>query len=173
MSDQNSESKTLLDQLFWGTTATSTPTCELPNDEAAPSETNASLPHASSPALDRIDGSNIPTQPTETTTQETAPADSRAGPERHHPENEARQSEPAEELPSVRRPAVQPIATEVTDAALAEASFNCKRGEITELMDTLRGALDKIEHHGSRVHAIVQAMLLHARAGSVEHQYSG
>jgi signal transduction histidine kinase len=42
--------------------------------------------------------------------------------------------------------------------------------EITELMDTLRGNLDKIVQHGKRADAIVKNMLLHSRAGSGEHR---
>jgi two-component system, NtrC family, sensor kinase len=43
-----------------------------------------------------------------------------------------------------------------------------KRGEITELMDTLRGNLDKVVQHGKRADAIVKNMLLHSRQGSGE-----
>ena len=42
--------------------------------------------------------------------------------------------------------------------------------EITELMDTLRGNLDKIVQHGKRADAIVKNMLLHSREGSGEHR---
>jgi two-component system NtrC family sensor kinase len=45
-----------------------------------------------------------------------------------------------------------------------------KRSEITELMDTLRGNLDKIVQHGKRADAIVKNMLLHSREGSGEHR---
>jgi signal transduction histidine kinase len=45
-----------------------------------------------------------------------------------------------------------------------------KRGEITELMDTLRGNLDKIVQHGKRADAIVKNMLLHSRESSGEHR---
>ena len=55
--------------------------------------------------------------------------------------------------------------------ALKEASFNeARRGEITELMDTLRGNLDKVVQHGKRADAIVKNMLLHSREGSGEHR---
>ena len=42
--------------------------------------------------------------------------------------------------------------------------------EIAELMNTLRGNLDKIVQHGKRADAIVKNMLLHSREGSGEHR---
>ena len=45
-----------------------------------------------------------------------------------------------------------------------------KRGEITELMDTLGGNFDKVVQHGKRADAIVKNMLLHSREGSGEHR---
>ena len=45
-----------------------------------------------------------------------------------------------------------------------------KRGEISELMDTLRGNFDKVVQHGKRADAIVKNMLLHSREGSGEHR---
>src|SRR5262249_5024925 len=55
--------------------------------------------------------------------------------------------------------------------ALADVSLNeKKRCEITELMDTLRGNLDKVVQHGKRADAIVKNMLLHSREGSGEHR---
>src|SRR5262249_23330708 len=55
--------------------------------------------------------------------------------------------------------------------ALADATLNEKRsGEITELMQTLRGNLDKVVQHGKRADAIVKNMLLHSREGSGEHR---
>ena len=45
-----------------------------------------------------------------------------------------------------------------------------KRSEIAELMDTLRGNLDKVVQHGKRADAIVKNMLLHSREGSGEHR---
>jgi len=47
-------------------------------------------------------------------------------------------------------------------------SLNEKRREITELIDTLRGNLDKVVQHGKRADAIVKNMLLHSRQGSGE-----
>jgi signal transduction histidine kinase len=44
------------------------------------------------------------------------------------------------------------------------------RAQITELMDTLRGNLDRIVQHGKRADAIVKNMLLHSREGSGEHR---
>ena len=49
-------------------------------------------------------------------------------------------------------------------------SLNKRRAAITELMDTLRGNLDKIVQHGKRADAIVKNMLLHSREGSGEHR---
>ena len=55
--------------------------------------------------------------------------------------------------------------------ALKDVSLNEKRRtEITELMDTLRGNLDKVMQHGKRADAIVKNMLLHSREGSGEHR---
>src|SRR5262245_37368556 len=45
-----------------------------------------------------------------------------------------------------------------------------RRSEITELMQTLRGNLDKVMQHGKRADAIVKNMLLHSREGSGEHR---
>src|SRR5262249_28301602 len=55
--------------------------------------------------------------------------------------------------------------------ALEDVSLNEKRrSEITELMDTLRGNLDKVVQHGQRADSIVKNMLLHSRESSVEHR---
>jgi GAF domain-containing protein len=55
--------------------------------------------------------------------------------------------------------------------ALADVSLSEKRrNEISELMDTLRGNLDKVVQHGKRADAIVKNMLLHSREGSGEHR---
>jgi signal transduction histidine kinase len=55
--------------------------------------------------------------------------------------------------------------------ALKDVSLNeNRRSEITELMDTLRGNLDKVVQHGKRADAIVKNMLLHSRQGSQEHR---
>ena len=55
--------------------------------------------------------------------------------------------------------------------ALKDVSLNEKRrSEISELMDTLRGNLDKVMQHGKRADAIVKNMLLHSREGSGEHR---
>jgi two-component system, NtrC family, sensor kinase len=55
--------------------------------------------------------------------------------------------------------------------AFKDVSLNEKRrSEITELMDTLRGNLDKVMQHGKRADAIVKNMLLHSREGSGEHR---
>jgi signal transduction histidine kinase len=54
---------------------------------------------------------------------------------------------------------------------LADVTLNEKRrSEITELMDTLRGNLDKVVQHGKRADAIVKNMLLHSREGSSEYR---
>ena len=55
--------------------------------------------------------------------------------------------------------------------ALGDPSLIEKRhSEITELMDTLRGNLDKVIQHGKRADAIVKNMLQHSREGSGEHR---
>jgi len=56
--------------------------------------------------------------------------------------------------------------------ALTDVSLNEKRhSEITELMDTLRGNLDKVVQHGKRADAIVKNMLLHSRQGSGDRRF--
>ena len=45
-----------------------------------------------------------------------------------------------------------------------------KREEVTELMDTLRGNLDKVVQHGKRADGIVKNMLQHSREGTGEHR---
>src|SRR6476646_6417711 len=52
------------------------------------------------------------------------------------------------------------------DVSLSDA----KRDEITELMDTLHGNLEKVVQHGKRADAIVKNMLQHSREGSGEHR---
>ncbi|MGA9124919.1 MAG: GAF domain-containing protein [Pseudolabrys sp.] len=55
--------------------------------------------------------------------------------------------------------------------ALEDVSLIEKRhSEITELMATLRGNLDKVVQHGKRADAIVKNMLQHSREGSGEHR---
>src|SRR5262249_12210388 len=55
--------------------------------------------------------------------------------------------------------------------ALEDVTLNEKRrDEINELMQTLRGNLDKVVQHGKRADAIVKNMLLHSREGSGEHR---
>jgi signal transduction histidine kinase len=55
--------------------------------------------------------------------------------------------------------------------ALEDVNLNEKRrGEITELMQTLRGNLEKVVQHGQRADSIVKNMLLHSREGSGEHR---
>jgi signal transduction histidine kinase len=62
------------------------------------------------------------------------------------------------------------LITELQES-LADVSLNEKRrAEITDLMDTLRGNLDKVVQHGKRADAIVKNMLLHSREGSGEHR---
>jgi signal transduction histidine kinase len=66
------------------------------------------------------------------------------------------------------------LSTEMIDElreALADLNVTEKRrSEITELMNTLRGNLDKVVQHGKRADAIVKNMLLHSREGSGEHR---
>jgi signal transduction histidine kinase len=55
--------------------------------------------------------------------------------------------------------------------ALADVNLTeKKRSEIAELMDTLKGNLDKVVQHGRRADAIVKNMLQHSREGSGEHR---
>jgi len=58
---------------------------------------------------------------------------------------------------------------------LQEALANTKtddktRADITDVMNTLKGNLDKIAQHGKRADSIVKNMLLHSREGSGEHR---
>jgi signal transduction histidine kinase/DNA-binding response OmpR family regulator len=53
--------------------------------------------------------------------------------------------------------------------AFADVNVNDeRRGEINELMDTLRSNLDKVVQHGKRADGIVKSMLLHSGQSSVE-----
>ena len=45
-----------------------------------------------------------------------------------------------------------------------------KAQEIDELIQTLKGNLDKVEQHGKRADSIVKNMLLHSREGSGDHR---
>ena len=45
-----------------------------------------------------------------------------------------------------------------------------RRAEISELIETVQGNLDKVVQHGKRADAIVKNMLLHSREGSGEHR---
>jgi signal transduction histidine kinase len=57
------------------------------------------------------------------------------------------------------------------EESLSDVSLNDKRrGEVTELMATLRGNLNKVVQHGMRADAIVKNMLLHSREGAGEHR---
>jgi two-component system NtrC family sensor kinase len=60
--------------------------------------------------------------------------------------------------------------TDVLDRATLEAGI---RSEIRELMEMLRGNLDKVVEHGKRADSIVKNMLLHSREGSGEHLPTG
>jgi GAF domain-containing protein len=62
------------------------------------------------------------------------------------------------------------LITELQEALADERLNEKRRDEINELMDTLRGNLDKIVQHGKRADAIVKNMLLHSREGSGEHR---
>jgi two-component system, NtrC family, sensor kinase len=60
---------------------------------------------------------------------------------------------------------------EELQGALTDVKTDDKtRGEITDLMDTLKGNLEKISQHGKRADSIVKNMLLHSREGSGEHR---
>jgi two-component system, NtrC family, sensor kinase len=62
------------------------------------------------------------------------------------------------------------LITELQEA-FADVSVNDeRRGEINELMDTLRSNLDKVVQHGKRADAIVKSMLLHSGQISGEHR---
>jgi two-component system, NtrC family, sensor kinase len=55
--------------------------------------------------------------------------------------------------------------------SLKDVNFNdAKRREIAELVDTLRGNLEKVVQHGKRADAIVKNMLQHSREGTGEHR---
>jgi GAF domain-containing protein len=55
--------------------------------------------------------------------------------------------------------------------ALEQAKLEGKTSsQLTELMDMLRGNLDKVVQHGKRADSIVKNMLLHSRQGSGEHR---
>src|SRR5207344_805267 len=66
------------------------------------------------------------------------------------------------------------ISAELVDElqeTLQNTQFGEKAGtEITEIMNILRGNLEKVVQHGKRADSIVKNMLLHSRHGSGEHR---
>jgi len=62
------------------------------------------------------------------------------------------------------------LINELEGTLQAVTSDERTRSEFTELMETLRGNLDKIVQHGKRADSIVKNMLLHSREGSGEHR---
>ena len=66
------------------------------------------------------------------------------------------------------------ISAELVDElqeTLQKTQFGEKAGtEITEIMNILRGNLEKVVQHGKRANSIVKNMLLHSRHGSGEHR---
>jgi signal transduction histidine kinase len=62
------------------------------------------------------------------------------------------------------------LVDELQEALEASGQNEKRRGEVAELMDTLRSNLDKVVQHGKRADAIVKNMLLHSHQGSTEHR---
>ena len=62
------------------------------------------------------------------------------------------------------------LINELEETLQAATADERTRSEFTELMETLRGNLDKIVQHGKRADSIVKNMLLHSREGSGEHR---
>jgi signal transduction histidine kinase len=60
------------------------------------------------------------------------------------------------------------LLTELQEALAVARLDDKRRGPISELIDTLRSNLEKIEQHGKRADSIVKNMLLHSREGSGE-----
>ena len=59
---------------------------------------------------------------------------------------------------------------ELKDVLVGVKADDKSRGEMTDLMDTLRDNLGKVVQHGKRADAIVKNMLLHSRQGSGENR---
>jgi PAS domain S-box-containing protein len=62
------------------------------------------------------------------------------------------------------------LAVELQEAIKFQEFSDDKRSEIHTLVDTLKGNLGKIVHHGKRADSIVKNMLLHSRQISGEHR---
>jgi two-component system, NtrC family, sensor kinase len=66
------------------------------------------------------------------------------------------------------------VSTELLDElkeTIGHVTFDeATHSEVTELIDTLRGNLEKIVQHGKRADSIVKNMLLHSREGSGDHR---
>src|SRR5262249_39631227 len=62
------------------------------------------------------------------------------------------------------------LVTELQEALTDVSVSDKRRGEIYELMDTLRSNLDKVVQHGKRADTIVKSMLLHSGESSGEHR---
>ena len=62
------------------------------------------------------------------------------------------------------------LVDELQQSLKAAGIADTKRDEIAELMETLRGNLDKVVQHGKRADAIVKNMLQHSRERTGEHR---
>jgi hypothetical protein len=181
--DQRLDSRTILEQMFWAGIAPPSQGRVQPSAKDAANEPATVLLPQAGPRpveLERALDANNGIQPGETAGEEAPQVDFSAAADRHEAKADTGEPEPAQEIPSVSSPTLQPIENE--DAAYQQfrlelqearthASLNDKsRGEISELMNTLHGNLDKIEQHGKRADAIVKNMLVHSREGSDEHR---
>jgi hypothetical protein len=177
------DSRTILDQMFWAGIESPSPGGVQPPAKDAPHEPATVMSPQASPRPaepERAPDTSNCNQPGETAVQEAAQAEFTAAADRHEPKADPGEPEPPQEIPSVSSPALQPI--EHADAAQqqfrsepqearADAGLDDqRRGEVAELMDTLRGSLDKSEQHGERADALLNNMLLHAHEGSDEHR---
>lgn len=145
--DQHAGSKTILDQLFW----TVQPSREMSPRAAA-----------------HVPREAVPAEVAPVSSQPAQPDAAIAAHSGHDPAAEEVRSADAAPDAAADAETTQPVPPALQDA-MAEISRNKKaRGEIDVLMNTLRGSLDKMEQHGKRADALVQNLLQHSRAGTIE-----
>lgn len=118
--DQRSNSRAILDQLFWAGIEPSSKRRVQFSAEDAPNERTTALLSQASPRpveLDRVFDTNNDVPPSDTAGQEATQVDSSAAGDRCEPKGNSSEPEPTQEIPSVSSPPVQPIPIEDTHVA--------------------------------------------------------
>lgn len=138
--DQHSNSRMILDQLFWAGIEPPSKRCVQPSAEDAPNERTTALSPQAGPRPvepDRIIDTNNGIPLGDTPGQEASQRDFSAAADRYEAKADSSEPEPSQEIPTVSSPPVQPIPIEnanVADhqfqlnpeeAALADAWIRC------------------------------------------------